>query len=124
MHSRRLILWIIWFAILSGFCLVYFFLGQAKSSGTPAPESVFRLFPLMTLISALAVRFMLLPKFKSLTKVLPVFIVGLSLAEGSGIIATFLLSPDDARVYFVATVTVLLMYAPLFASKLESDSSR
>ncbi|MFT3869269.1 MAG: hypothetical protein QM715_12495 [Nibricoccus sp.] len=119
MHSRRLILWIIWFAIVSGFCLVYLFLAPAKNSEASAPESVLRWFPFVTLVSSIAVRFILLPKFKSLTKVLPVFIVGLSLAEGSGIIATFLLSVGDARTYFVATVTVLLMYAPLFANKLE-----
>jgi len=120
MHPKRLILWILWFAITTGFCLVYLFFGQAKSSSPTLPDPVFRLLPLISLSGAMAVRFMLLPRFKTLTKVLPVFIVGLSLAEGSGIIATFLLSPDDARTYFVATLTVLLMYAPLFANKLEA----
>lgn len=78
-------------------------------------------FPFILLVSAIAVRFMLLPRFKSLGKVLQIFIIGLSLAESAGFMATFLLSADDARTCFVATLTVLLMYAPFFANKLETD---
>lgn len=121
MHPKRLILWIIWFAITSGFCAIYLFLGQNKSSGSSTPASVIRLFPFILLVSAIAVRFMLLPRFKSLGKVLQIFIIGLSLAESAGFMATFLLSADDARTCFVATLTVLLMYAPFFANKLETD---
>ncbi|MBK9990650.1 MAG: hypothetical protein IPP19_07965 [Verrucomicrobia bacterium] len=58
---------------------------------------------------------------KSLIKVLPIYVVGLAMAEGSGIMAIFLLSYADALNYFTTAVIVLLMYVPLFASKLEED---
>jgi hypothetical protein len=121
MHPKRLILWIIWSAITIGLCMIYVFLGQGTAGAHSKDLGIMRVIPMVPLALALLVRFLLIPKFKSLTKVLPLFIIGLSMAEGSGIIAIFLLPHADAVNYFTTAVIVLLMYDPLFANQLEVD---
>lgn len=122
MHPKRLVLWILWFAILSGFCTIYVFLGQPqKNVPAAAGDLLFRFLPFVPLTIAVALRFLAIPRLTSLIKVLPVFVAGLALAESAGILAIFLLSGDDARLYFAATLFVLLTYAPVFASRLDPD---
>ena len=121
MHPKKLVLWILWFAIISGLCMVYIFLGRNPAVVADKGNEVLRFVPLIPLAVSVAVRFLLLPKFKSLTKVLPIYIIGLAMADGSGIIAIFLLPHADAVSYFTTAVIVLMMYVPLFASKLEEN---
>ena len=121
MHPKRLILWIIWFTITIGLCMIYFFLGQGAAGTASKDLGVMRIIPIFPLVLSLLVRFVVLPRFKSLTKVLPLFIIGLSMAEGAGIMAIFLLPHADAVNYFTTAVIVLLMYVPLFANQLEVD---
>jgi len=121
MNPKRLVLWILWFAITVGLCMVYLLLGRNSVVVADKGNEVLRFVPLVPLALSVAVRFLLLPKFKSLTKVLPIYIVGLSMAEGSGIIAMFLLPHSDAVNYFTTAVVVLIMYVPLFASTLEEN---
>jgi len=119
MHPKRFVLWILWFVITGGLCTIYFFLGRNSTVSISNGNEVLRFIPLMPLMLSLVVRIFLLPKFKSLTKVLPIYIIGLSMAEGAGFIAIFLLPHADAVNYFTTAVIVLLMYVPLFASNLE-----
>ena len=121
MHPKRLVLWILWFAITTGLCLIYVFLGGEMARSHGGMNEGLRFIPMVPLALSVVVRIFLLPKFTSLTKVTPVYVIGLALAEGSGILAIFLLSHGDAVNYFTTAVIVLLMYVPLFASKLEEN---
>lgn len=121
MHPKRLVLWILWFAITSGLCLIYFIIGHGAEVISSKSNAVLRFVPMAPLALSVLVRFFLLPKIKSLSKVLPLYIVGLSMAEGSGIIAIFLLPHGDATSYLTTALIVLLMYVPLFSDKPEES---
>ncbi len=85
-----LIEWIIWAALTTGMIVLYILLGVTT---TPPPEqtassmlSFFGLFPLT--LSSL-VRWFILPRIADRKKRLPVFIMGVAMAEGSGLLALF-----------------------------------
>jgi hypothetical protein len=58
-----------------------------------------------------------LPRYTEITRALPVFVVGLALAEACGILGIFLGGPyrDDL---FVLAVLGVAQFAPLFAGKM------
>jgi hypothetical protein len=121
MNPKRLVLWIIWFGITSGLCTLYFVVGRGTDIISSESNAALRFIPMAPLALSVLVRFFLLPRIKSLSKVLPFYIIGLSMAEGSGIIAIFLLPHGDATSYFTTALFVLVMYVPLFANKLEES---
>jgi hypothetical protein len=107
--------WIIWAVIIAGLTALYFTLGQRPSS-TPGDVIVLRYLPLAPLALAVAVRWLILPRFTECLRAFPIFIVGLALAEGCGILGIFLV-PDLAATYYVLALFGLLQFAPFFAAR-------
>ncbi len=110
-----LIWWIIWGAILAGLVLLYLFLGRGPVK--PVSETgdlLFSLVGLVPLFVSIVIRWLVLPRYDDLSKAFPLFIVGLALAEASGILGIFLggAYKDDL---FVLGVLGIAQYVPFFA---------
>jgi hypothetical protein len=111
--------WIIWFAILSSVVAIYTLLGQAiPPPDTATTVQALRYLPVLLVMLSAIIRWLLLPRFTQAIKALPIFIVGLSLAEGSGIIGLFLV-PELKETYFVLSLIGVFQYVPLFAKNLK-----
>jgi hypothetical protein len=108
-----LIWWIIWAAITFGLTVIYF--TMQKEMPLPTANSA-RYLPLIPLFGAVLLRWFVLPRFTERMRAFPIFIVGLALAEGSGILGIFLV-PDLAPTYFLLALFGLLQFAPFFAAR-------
>lgn len=108
-----LVWWILWFAILSGLVMLFFFLGGGATTPSAGPLTYF---PLIPLALGAFVRWVVLPRMKTATQALPVFMIGLALSEGSGILS-FVLVPEMRNTYFILALLGVIQFIPLFASR-------
>jgi hypothetical protein len=116
--ALRLVYWIAWASILSGLVLIYVFLARPDPKPAPAASDLLKnLAGVVPLFLSIILRWLVLPRYTDLARALPVFIVGLALAEACGILGIFLGGPyrDDLFVLGVLGVT---QYVPLFIAKL------
>ena len=104
--------WIIWAAIVGGLTVIYAVLPSPDVEQT---GEMFRYLPMIPLAVSTAIRWMVLPRFEEGAKAFTFFIVGLALAEASGIIALVLV-PALREIYFTLALLGLGQFAPMFAS--------
>jgi len=115
-RAQLLVWWIIWSAILTGLVVIYLLLGR----GPVEPAAVGKVFPhlvgLLPLFVSIVIRWLVLPRYTDAARALPLFVAGLALAEGCGILGIFLGGPyrDDL---FVLGVLGVLQFVPLFLGK-------
>lgn len=109
--------WILWAAILGGLILLYVFLGRGPVKPSPDQDVLKNLVGLVPLFVSIVIRWLVLPRFDSLRRALPLYIVGLALAESSGVLGLFLGGAyrDDLFVLGVLGVT---QFVPLFARRM------
>lgn len=113
-----LIWWIMWAAILAGLLGIYFVLGRGPVKASPDKNVLLNLVGLVPLFVSIVIRWLVLPRFDSLQRAFPIYIVGLALAEACGILGIFLGGPfrDDLFVLGVLGVT---QFVPVFARQLQ-----
>lgn len=116
--QKPIIFWVLWLAILNGLIMIYVILGQSpqssasQSSGLPLGLIV----GLPPLIFSIITRWALLPRIDNPSKALGVFIVGMAMAEGCGIIGIFL-GGAQKNLLVIAALVGILQYIPFFASR-------
>ncbi|RXK53743.1 hypothetical protein ESB00_18835 [Oleiharenicola lentus] len=112
-----LVWWIVWAAVLVGLLVIYFALGRGPIKPTPDKDVLKHLIGLVPLFVSIVIRWLVLPRFDSLPRAFPLYIVGLALAESCGILGLFLGGPfrDDLFVLGVLGVT---QFVPIFARQL------
>jgi hypothetical protein len=113
-----LVWWIIWAAILTGLCLIYFVLGRRSLPADLPPEQALTgLVGLGPLFVSVILRWLVFPRMTEARPALAWFIVGLALAEACGILGIFLGGPyrDDL---FVLGVLGVAQWVPLFARRI------
>jgi tellurite resistance protein TehA-like permease len=112
-----LIWWIVWAVILVGLVMLYVFFGRGPVKPAPATDIFVNLVGLVPLFVSIVIRWLVLPRFDSLPRAFPIYIVGLALAEGCGVLGLFVGGPyrDDL---FVLGVLGVAQYVPLFAKRL------
>lgn len=119
--SKQMLLvwWIAWAAVLGGLVVIYLVLGRAPVKPEPVAdkEVLKHLVGLVPLFVSVVIRWLVLPRFDSLQRAFPLYIVGLALAEACGILGIFLGGPfrDDLFVLGVLGVT---QFVPIFARQL------
>jgi hypothetical protein len=115
--AQLLVWWVIWAAILNGLIVIYLFLGRGPVPPAVEGEMWLNLAGLVPLFVSIILRWLVLPRYTEINRALPVYIVGLALAEGCGILGIFLGGPyrDDL---FVLGVLGVMQFMPLFAGKL------
>jgi hypothetical protein len=104
-----IILWIIWYAITAGLTFVYFVLGHPP---TQLPDEGLKYLPLGPLVISCVIRWFVLPRFSG-ARALPVFMVGLVLAEVCGLLGIFIV-PSMKENYFILSLLGLAQFFPLF----------
>ena len=111
--------WILWAGTTGGLVLMYGLLGGSSPRTTDElPEFLSDLFATPVLLSCV-VRWLVLPRTPSRLKTFPIFIIGLALAEGTGLLGIFLGGTDRNTLVALAFVG-LLQYAPVFVHRLEA----
>jgi len=116
-RSQLMVWWIIWAAILNGLVVIYFFLGRGPVQPAATDKLWLNLVGLIPLFVSIVIRWLVLPRYTEIKRALPVFVVGLALAEGCGLLGIFLGGPyrDDL---FVLGLLGVAQFAPLFVGKL------
>jgi len=114
--SPLLVWWIIWLGICMGVIVIF---AAVPPSGRAPELPILRYLPIGPLIMATAIRWFVLPRFKERGRALPIFIVGLAFAEGSGLMGMFLV-PELRSTYFVLSLVGLAQFVPVFAARFES----
>ncbi len=122
-----LVFWIIWFAILQGLVLIQFLVGGGIPKGEDLgnPPSLFVAIAGGLALAALVVRFVVIPKIKSVAKMLPAMIIGLALAEAVGLVGMFLIGrefPTTRLSLFVLSLSCIVSLAPIYAKPRREDS--
>jgi len=87
LRAQLLVWWIIWFGILSALVTVYLVLGRREPLVTENP--LLGLVALGPLVMSVAVRWLVLPRVRDVRRALPVFVMGLALAEGCDVTPKF-----------------------------------
>lgn len=117
LKTHRLIFWIIWGSILAGLVVIYAFLGRGPVKPVVAADLPVNLAGLVPLFLSIIIRSLLLPRCQGLSRVLPIYIVGLALAEACGLLGIFLGGPYRESL-FVLGVLGVTSYVPLFVNRL------
>lgn len=117
------IFWIIWFAIMNGLFVMLFLVGGGipKGSNVGQPPTWIIGACAALAVFAIAIRFLVIPKIKQLSQLLPAMILGLAFAEAVGILAIFILGkefPETRLNLFLTSVFTVLVYAPSYATNL------
>ena len=110
--------WIIWAAILLGLVVIYFALGRRPlPPGSADDKTLTGLIGLVPLFVSIVIRWLVLPRYRDLRRAFPMFVIGLALAEGCGLLGIFLGGPyrDDV---FLLGVLGLVQFTPWFAHRL------
>ena len=116
--SLPLVFWVIWASMSGGVVLLRHFIAPATRSGPPASPSSGAFGPIELLcvgvaLASLVVRFLVLPRLDSLQKKLPVFVVAMAMAEGSGVLGIFLARSHQTEL-FALRIACLALLAPVF----------
>ena len=82
--------WILWTGITGGLVLVYVLLGHTAAPVVAELPAFLPYFIATPLLLSCVVRWLVLPRLTSRLKAFPIFIIGLALAEGSGMLGIFL----------------------------------
>lgn len=116
-RTQLIVWWVVWAAVLSGLGVLYVMFGRGPVKPSPAGDVLVNLAGLVPLFVSIVIRWLVLPRFGSLQRAFPLYIVGLALAEGCGILGLFLGGAyrDDL---FALGVLGVAQYVPVFARKL------
>lgn len=109
--------------IMNGLFVMLFVAGggipKGSNIGQP-PTGIVGACAALTIV-AIAIRFLVIPRIKQLSQLLPAMIVGTAIAEATGIIAIFVLGkefPETRMTLFLTSVFTVLIFAPSYASSL------
>lgn len=115
--NPKIVLWILWFAITFGLVVIYSFASPPAPAGGQGSNPL-QYLPLLPLAISVFIRWVLLTRVKSIAAALPVFVIGLAMAEGCGIIGMFIV-PQLKQTYLVLALLGLFQFVPFWANKLE-----
>jgi hypothetical protein len=115
--AQLLIWWIIWGAVLGGLFVFYAVLGRGPVKPSPAGDLFVNLAGIVPLFVSIVIRWLVLPRYDELKRAFPLYIVGLALAEGCGLLGLVLGGPyrDDL---FVLGVLGVAQFVPIFAKRM------
>src|SRR5471032_2946788 len=105
--------WIIWAALLVGLGLVYLGLGRVRFAG-PAANPFANLVGFVPLFVSIIIRWLVLPRYRDLRLAFPLFIIGLALAAGGGLLGIFRGGPYRDELAVLGMLGVA-QFMPFFA---------
>lgn len=114
---RKLVLWIIWFAMLQAVVLYRFFLASEGESESSFPQAMLIALFIGPTAICLFIRFMVIPKIRHMAQMLPAMIVGVAIAESISFFGYFLF-PAYQNPFFAISLVLVIIFAPTYATKL------
>ena len=121
------VFWVIWFAIFNGLFIIMFFVGGGFPKGQNEGEGPLALVAVagVLALASMAIRFLVIPRMSTVTKLLQAMLIGLALAEAVGIIGIVLVGeefPETRLSLFVTAVSAVAVYAPFYVHALLNKS--
>ena len=122
--AQLLVWWMLWLAFQTGGFFFYQFLGGSGSPAT-AEDSGSSLWAMgfVPFAASAIVRWIILPRLRSATTSLPLFVVGIALAETCCFLGLFIF-PAHKQELFVLSVVGIAQFVPIFAGRYFSDARR
>lgn len=116
LRARLIVWWTVWGALLVSLTVVYVVLGRTPVA-PPAANPFANLVGLVPLFVSIVIRWLVLPRYTDGARAFTMFVVGLSLAEGCGLMGIFNGGPyrDDL---FVLGLLGIAQFVPFFARRL------
>jgi hypothetical protein len=115
--ASLLVWWILWFGILSGMLTFRIVLaGQENDDAVEGQVNAWRYLAIVPLAISSLLRWLVLPRLQDRGNALVVYIAGLALAEGSGLLGLFL-GGVLRESFFVLGVLGVLQWMPLFSRR-------
>ncbi len=115
-RAQLLVWWIIWVSILVGLMVVYAFLGRGPVKPAAVGDLLVNLSGVVPLFVSIVIRWLVLPRFTDIKLAFPMFVTGLALAEGCGILGIFLGGPYREDL-FILGVLGIAQFMPFFAKQ-------
>ncbi len=122
-----LVFWVIWFAILNGLFIIAYFAAPRPEPDLVKVDEAQLLFVMISVlvgVISLGIRFLVIPKLRSLQTMMMAMMIGLAIAEMSGIVGMFVVSTEhhSTRVFmFVVAVICIAIHAPVYVKRLQGD---
>lgn len=115
-RRRLLVWWILWFSIFAGLFVINFAVVQRQPipKNQTQEQQLLGLIALVPLVISVVIRWLVLPRYTDMTRAFVVFIVGLTMADGCGILGMFLGGPYRDDLFLVGLFAVA-QYIPIFA---------
>ena len=105
--SRLLIWWVIWAAILGGLVVIYLTLGRTKPlPPATAQDPLQGLIGIVPLFISIVIRWLVLPRSTDPVRAFVLFVVGISLAEGCGLLGIFLGGPYRDSLFLLGVLGI------------------
>ncbi len=115
-RGHLIVWWIIWFSLISGLCVLYYFLARPVAVDGTAEATVFDFIGLVPLAVSVVIRWFVLPRCANMQVAFVAFITGISMAEGCGILAIFLGAAYRDEM-FVLGVLGIAQFVPFYARR-------
>lgn len=123
LRAQLVVWWVLWGAMLFSLGAVWAIASFARlPAAPPGTHPLVHLVGFVPLFVSVVIRWLVLPRYRSLGAALPLFVVGLALAEACGLLGLFLGGPyrDDLA---LLGMFGLGQFAPLFARRLAEPRS-
>ncbi len=117
--SQLIVWWYLWAAFQIGIFTIYHFMGgKTAADPTPlaAPEPTIWLVAAVPFALSVLIRFLVLPRMKNSALALPVFVVGIGLAEATCFLGLFIF-PSHQRELFILSALGIFQYIPVYAHR-------
>ena len=109
--------WVLWAAFQAGIFVIYHFLGgSAAQPPSPSPDSPLWLAGLAPFVISTIIRWVVLPRARSAQVALPLFIVGIAMAEAVCFLGLFIF-PAHRQELFALSVLGIFQFIPYFARR-------
>lgn len=117
-RARLLVWWAVWAGVLAGLIVIYLFLGRTKPLPPPSPENPLEgVIGIVPLFISIIIRWLVLPRGTDPGRTFVLFVAGLALAEGGGLLGIFLGGPYRDSLFLLGVLGIV-QYVPFYAKKL------
>lgn len=108
--------WMLWLAFQVGIFVIYFVIGKDPGNTAAPADSALWLAGFVPVAISAIIRWNVLPRIETATAALPMFIVGLSLAEMACFLGLFVF-PAHRQELFGASIAGIFQFIPFFARR-------